>query len=101
MRFRYWMSAAVLMTALLLMVDAAAAFDDTLYPDMKGQWRRAGNSGLLAGGAVVAGAPALLTLLEVKTPNAKRELQVLDFTMIFLTNGTHYTKMCTVCHKYD
>ena len=31
-------------------------------------------------GAVVAGAPALLTLLEVKTPNAQRELQVLDFT---------------------
>jgi hypothetical protein len=51
MRFRYWMSAAVLMTALLLMVDAAAAFDDTLYPDLKGQWRRAGNAGLLAGGA--------------------------------------------------
>ena len=51
MRFRYWMSAAVLMTALLLMVDAAAAFDDTLYPDLKGQWRRAGNAGLLSGGA--------------------------------------------------
>jgi hypothetical protein len=51
MRFRYWMSAAVLMTALLLMVDAAAAFDDTVYPDLKGQWRRAGNAGLLAGGA--------------------------------------------------
>jgi hypothetical protein len=51
MRFRYWMSAAVLMSALLLMIDAAAAFDDSLYPDLKGQWRRAGNSGLLAGGA--------------------------------------------------
>ena len=51
MRFRYWMSAAVLMTALLLLVDAAAAFDDTLYPDLKGQWRRAGNAGLLSGGA--------------------------------------------------
>jgi hypothetical protein len=35
MGFRYWMSAAVLVTALLLMVDAAAAFDDTIYPDRK------------------------------------------------------------------
>jgi hypothetical protein len=51
MRFRYWMSAAVLVSALLLMVEAAAAFDDSLYPDLKGQWRRTGNSGLLAGGA--------------------------------------------------
>jgi hypothetical protein len=40
MRFRYWMSAAVLVSALLLMIDAAAAFDDSLYPDLKGQWRR-------------------------------------------------------------
>ncbi len=31
-------------------------------------------------GAVVAGAPAVLTLLEVRTPNAKREIQVVDFT---------------------
>jgi len=51
MRFRYWMSAAVLVSALLLMVEAAAAFDDSLYPDLKGQWRRVGNAGLLAGGA--------------------------------------------------
>jgi hypothetical protein len=40
MRFRYWMSAAVLVSVLLLMIDAAAAFDDSLYPDLKGQWRR-------------------------------------------------------------
>ena len=51
MRFRCLMSAAVLASALLLMIDAAAAFDDSLYPDLKGQWRRAGNAGLLAGGA--------------------------------------------------
>lgn len=31
-------------------------------------------------GAVVSGAPAVLTLLEVRTPNAKREMQVVDFT---------------------
>jgi len=31
-------------------------------------------------GAVVAGAPAVLTLLEVRTPNAQRELQVEDFS---------------------
>jgi hypothetical protein len=30
-------------------------------------------------GAIVAGSPALLTLLEVKSPNAKRELQLIDF----------------------
>ncbi len=29
--------------------------------------------------AVIAGAPAILTLLEVRTPNAKRELQLVDF----------------------
>ena len=63
MRFRYWISAAVLMTALLLMVDAAAAFDDTLYPDLKGQWRRAGNAGLLAGGVVSKASPSPLLML--------------------------------------
>ncbi|MBP6882499.1 MAG: Fn3-like domain-containing protein [Candidatus Levybacteria bacterium] len=31
-------------------------------------------------GAVVAGSPAILTLLEVRTPNAKRELQLEDFS---------------------
>jgi hypothetical protein len=30
--------------------------------------------------AIVAGSPALLTLLEVRSPNAKRELQLLDFS---------------------
>ncbi len=29
--------------------------------------------------AVIAGAPAILTLLEVRTPNATRELQLIDF----------------------
>lgn len=29
--------------------------------------------------AIVAGSPALLTLLEVRSPNAKRELQLVDF----------------------
>lgn len=31
-------------------------------------------------GAVIAGTPAILTLLEVRTPNAKRELQLEDFS---------------------
>jgi hypothetical protein len=30
-------------------------------------------------GAVIAGSPALLTLLEVRSPNAKREVQLVDF----------------------
>src|SRR5215470_6259777 len=52
MRFRDLVSAAVLVSALLLlMIEAAAAFDDSLYPDLKGQWRRASNAGLIAGGA--------------------------------------------------
>jgi hypothetical protein len=37
--------------ALAAMIGGAAAFDETKYPDLKGQWRRAGNVGLLAGGA--------------------------------------------------
>ena len=37
--------------ALTAMIGGAAAFDETKYPDLKGQWRRAGNVGLLAGGA--------------------------------------------------
>ena len=37
--------------ALVAMIGSAAAFDDTKYPDLKGQWRRFGNVGLLAGGA--------------------------------------------------
>src|ERR1700738_3719211 len=52
MRFRNWIRAGALAAALLLMmVGGAAAFDETKYPDLKGQWRRAGNRGLLAGGA--------------------------------------------------
>jgi hypothetical protein len=37
--------------ALVMMVGGAAAFDETKYPDLKGQWLRAGNVGLLNDGA--------------------------------------------------
>ena len=56
MRFRNTIGATALVAALMMMmmmmmIGGAAAFDDTKYPDLKGQWRRAGNAGLLAGGA--------------------------------------------------
>jgi hypothetical protein len=35
----------------LITMTAAFAADDSKYPDLKGQWRRAGGGGLLAGGA--------------------------------------------------
>jgi hypothetical protein len=37
--------------ALGAMIGGAAAFDEGKYLDLKGQWRRFGNVGLLAGGA--------------------------------------------------
>jgi hypothetical protein len=51
MRFRSSIGAIALMVALLTMIGGAAAFDETKYPDLNGQWRRASNAGLLAGGA--------------------------------------------------
>jgi len=51
MRFRNSIGATALAVALLTMIGSAAAFDETKYPDLKGLWRRAGNAGLLAGGA--------------------------------------------------
>ena len=51
MRFRYAIGATAFAAALLMTVGSAAAFDESKYPDLKGQWRRASNSGLLAGGA--------------------------------------------------
>ncbi len=51
MRFRDSIGATALAAALLMTIVAAAAADDAKYPDLKGQWRRATNAGLLAGGA--------------------------------------------------
>ena len=51
MRSDHAIGAAVLVAALLLSIGGAAAFDETKYPNMRGEWRRAGNRGLLAGGA--------------------------------------------------
>jgi len=49
----FWNStgAAALAAALTVTIGGAAAFDEARYPDLKGQWERAGNDGLLAGGA--------------------------------------------------
>jgi len=51
MRFRNSIGATAIVVALMMTVGGAAAFDETKYPDLKGQWRRASNRGLLAGGA--------------------------------------------------
>jgi len=51
MRFRDSIGATALAAALLMTIVGAAAADDAKYPDLKGQWRRATNAGLLAGGA--------------------------------------------------
>jgi hypothetical protein len=52
MRSHNSIAATTLAAALLMMmIGGAAAFDETKYPDLKGQWRRATNTGLLAGGA--------------------------------------------------
>ena len=50
MRFRVSIGAAVLAAVMMTTIGAAAA-DDAKYPDLKGQWRRTGTGGLLAGGA--------------------------------------------------
>jgi hypothetical protein len=51
MRFRKSIGASAFAAVLLLMIGGAGAFDETKYPDLKGQWRRASSRGLLAGGA--------------------------------------------------
>ena len=48
---RSLIGATALAAALMIIAGGAQAFDDAKYPDLKGQWRRAGNSGLLSGGA--------------------------------------------------
>jgi hypothetical protein len=51
MSFRNSIRATALAAAALLMtIGAATAFDDSKYPDLKGQWRTT-NRGLIAGGA--------------------------------------------------
>jgi len=51
MRFRSSIGAMTLLAMLAFTTAGARAWDDTKYPDLKGQWRRVGNGGLLAGGA--------------------------------------------------
>jgi hypothetical protein len=51
MRARRSIGATTVAAALLMMLGAAAAQEQSKYPDLKGQWRRAGNVGVLAGGA--------------------------------------------------
>jgi hypothetical protein len=52
MPLRNSIGATALMAALLMTVfGSPAVSEDSKYPDLKGQWRRAGTGGLLAGGA--------------------------------------------------
>src|SRR5260370_10339281 len=52
MAYRCAIGASVLAAALLMTVTASHAFDETKYPDLKGQWRRGPNAnvaGILVG----------------------------------------------------
>jgi len=51
MRFRNSIGTTALAAALMMAIGGAAVSDDAKYPNLKGQWRRTGNFGLLAGGA--------------------------------------------------
>jgi hypothetical protein len=51
MRFRDSIGATAAAAALLVMFGGVAALAQAQYPDLKGQWRRGGTGGLLAGGA--------------------------------------------------
>jgi hypothetical protein len=51
MPYRNLVAATALAAAVMMIIGPAAAFDETRYPDLAGQWLRAGNVGLLAGGA--------------------------------------------------
>jgi hypothetical protein len=51
MRWRGSIGAITLSVTLACTAPGALAWDDAKYPDLSGQWRRAGNGGLLAGGA--------------------------------------------------
>ena len=52
MSIRNSIAATAVWSALMVMVCGMAAAEDSKYPDLKGQWRRAGGTGgLLAGGA--------------------------------------------------
>jgi hypothetical protein len=42
MRVHNSIGAMALMAALMMTIGGAAAFDDSKYPDLKGQWRRFG-----------------------------------------------------------
>jgi hypothetical protein len=44
MRFRNSIAATALAAAFMMTIGGAAAFDDSKYPDMKGQWRRVGRA---------------------------------------------------------
>jgi hypothetical protein len=51
MLYRCLIAATLLATIQVMTVAAAETFDDSRYPDLSGQWVRAGNTGLIAGGA--------------------------------------------------
>jgi hypothetical protein len=85
-------SAITIMTALLLAVGGATAFDDSRYPNLKGQWQGAGARGLLAGGA--GGArydesrpPALTPSLGQQPPLTPEYQAIYDANLDDMTKG--------------
>src|SRR5438067_1760401 len=51
MPYRNSIATTVIAALMVMVVGGAAAAEETRYPDLTGQWVRAGNAGLLAGGA--------------------------------------------------
>src|SRR5258708_21459713 len=51
MRYPSPLGTIALLALLGMAVTTARAFDESQYPNLKGQWRRVGDRGLLAGGA--------------------------------------------------
>jgi hypothetical protein len=92
MRFRNSIGATALAATLLMTNGEASAFDDTKYPDLKGQWQGAGPRGLLAGGA--GGAryddskpPALTPSLGQEPPLTAEYQAIYDANLDDMTKG--------------
>ena len=92
MRFCNSIGATALAATLLMTNGQASAFDDTKYPDLKGQWQGAGPRGLLAGGA--GGAryddskpPALTPSLGQEPPLTAEYQAIYDANLDDMTKG--------------
>jgi hypothetical protein len=91
MGFRSSIRVTALLAALLV-AGGAAAFDDSKYPDLKGQWRRDTNRGLFAGGAGGlryddSNPPALTPTLGQKPPLTPEYQAIWDANLADMARG--------------